>query len=100
MSKALTILGDFRQCLPVVPKASRAQIVAATVSNAVFWKDVIQLKLHTNMRLLSQANQMNPKRLRYTQTFSRWLLDIGNGEGNSMLSDKVSLPERKLSTNI
>jgi ATP-dependent DNA helicase PIF1 len=88
-------LGDFRQCLPVVPKASRAQITAATISNAIFWKDVTQLKLHINMRLLSQAGQMANEPLQYSRTFAKWLLQIGNGEG-CQVSPEVSLPERML----
>jgi PIF1-like helicase len=99
LNQVLIILGDFRQCLPVVPRASRAQITASTISNAVFWKDVVQLNLYVNMRLLSQAGQMTPDRLQYARTFAKWLLHIGNGKGcqNSL---EVSLPECKLAINI
>ena len=44
-------LGDFRQCLPVIPHASRSQIVAATISNSIFWKDVTIMHLSVNMRI-------------------------------------------------
>ena len=91
------ILGDFRQCLPVVPRASRAQITAATISNSVFWKDVVQLKLHVNMRLLSQTALMTNEQLQYAKNFAKWLLNIGNGEG-CQISPEVSLPERKLAS--
>ena len=93
LNQDLTISGDFRQCLPVVPKASRAQIVAATISNAVFWKDVVKLKLHINMRLLAQAGQMDLDRLQYAQDFANWLLEIGDGKANSTPSHEISLPE-------
>ena len=79
----------------MVPRASRAQITAATISNAVFWKDVTQLKLHINMRLLSQVGQMTNERLQYARTFAKWLLQIGNGEG-CQVSPEVSLPEYML----
>ena len=37
----LTIsLGDFRQCLPIVPRAPQAQIVAAALPFSAFWKDI------------------------------------------------------------
>ena len=37
----LTIsLGDFRQCLPIVPRAPQGQIVATTLPFSAFWKDI------------------------------------------------------------
>ena len=96
----LTIVGDFRQCLPVIPRASRAQIVASTISNAIFWKDVVLLKLNINMRLLSQAGQMDPERLQHAQSFANWLLEIGNGDVNSTSSNEITLPDRMTSTHL
>lgn len=92
------VAGDFRQCLPVILKASRAQIVASTVSNAIFWKAVVHLKLHINMRLLSQAGQMDPERLQRPQAFANWLLEIGKGEIPSTSSSEITLPDGKPST--
>ena len=43
--------GDFRQILPVIPKAVREEIVAASLRRSVLWKDVEILTLDTNMRL-------------------------------------------------
>jgi len=97
LNQSLILLGDFRQCLPVVPRASRAQITAATISNSTFWKDVVQLKLYVNMRLLSQAAQMTIEQLQYAKNFAKWLLHIGNGEG-CQVSPEVSLPERTLAS--
>jgi len=97
LNQSLILLRDFRQCLPIVPRASRAQITAATISNSTFWKDVVQLKLHVNMRLLSQAAQMTIEQLQYAKNFAKWLLHIGNGEG-CQFSPEVSLPERTLAS--
>ena len=97
LNQDLTISGDFRQCLPVVPNASHAQIVAATILKAIFWKDVIKLKLHINMWLLAQAAQMDPEHLQFAQAFANWLLEIGDGDTNSMPSHEISLPERETS---
>ena len=33
------IMGDFRQTLPVIPKANRAQIVNATFKKSLLWGD-------------------------------------------------------------
>jgi hypothetical protein len=92
----LTIVGDFRQCLPVIQMASRAQFVASTVSNAIFWKDVVHLKLHINMCLLSQAGQMDPDHLQHAQSYANWLLDIGNREVDSKSLNEITLPDGKI----
>ena len=85
------IVGDFRQCLPVIPGASRGEITAAAISNATFWRDITLLKLTVNMRLLGQAAHMTPPQLQRTQLFAKWLLDIGDGLLNDD-EDNVTLP--------
>jgi ATP-dependent DNA helicase PIF1 len=66
----LTIsLGDFRQCLPIVPRAPQAQIVAATLPFSAFWKDI---------RVLASANQMHPAEHARAEDFAKWLLNIGD----------------------
>ena len=62
--------GDFQQILPVIPKGSRADIVNASLRMTYLWKDMVILKLRTNMRL-----QNSPE----DATFSQWLLDVGHG---------------------
>jgi hypothetical protein len=48
------------------------------------------------MRLLSQADGMDPERLENAQIFANWLLEIGNGYENS---NDVDLPKgTKLTT--
>ena len=56
--------GDFRQCLPVIPHASRSQIVLATISNASFWKDTVTMHLTSNMRLLSSSQSISEQYMR------------------------------------
>jgi hypothetical protein len=72
--------------------------VASTVSNAIFWKDVVHLKLHINMHLPFQAGQMDPERLQHAQAYASWLLEVGNREIPSTSSSEIILPERKPST--
>jgi hypothetical protein len=84
------IIGDFRQCLPVIPGASRGEITSAAISNASFWRDITMLRLTTNMRLLAQAAHMSPPQLQHTQQFAKWLLDLGDGIDND--GDQVELP--------
>jgi PIF1-like helicase/Helitron helicase-like domain at N-terminus len=88
-------IGDFRQCLPVIPHASRPQIVASTILNASFWKHVRILQLTINMRLLiqQQMDDRSEQSMQYShdaQRFSAWLLEIGEGKTNE--ETKVLLP--------
>ncbi len=43
--------GDFRQILPVVPRGTRGDVVAASLNRSSIWQHVRILKLHTNMRV-------------------------------------------------
>ena len=76
--------GDMRQCLPIVKKASRSEIVAATISRAPFWSSIETLRLHENMRLTDAAGQNGA-------AFAAWLLSIGQGD-NVGPDGKVDLP--------
>ena len=50
--KVVVMGGDFRQILPVVTKARKAEIVAATLNQStIIWPHVHVIKLHTNMRV-------------------------------------------------
>lgn len=44
---------DFRQTLPVIPKASRAQVVGASLNCSKMWDHCQVILLKKNMRLLS-----------------------------------------------
>ena len=66
--------------------------MAATISNATFWKDVIMMHLNTNMRLL-QLNLTSEEAMRCTlpaQQFATWLLEVGEGKRNQ--ENKIMLP--------
>ena len=70
--------GDFRQTLPIVPRASQDQIVAACINRANFWPRVKCLKLTINMRVQNiEAQGLNSSA---SQLFSQFLLDIGEGK--------------------
>jgi len=43
--------GDFRQILPVVPRDTRGDVVAAVLNRSSIWQHVRVFKLHTNMRV-------------------------------------------------
>ena len=77
-------LGDFRQCLPVIPKGSPAQILASSIVHAPFWKDVQTFNLTINMRLLAQSEQMTATQLSQAESFAKWLLKVGEGKDDML----------------
>ena len=81
----ITVLigGDFQQTLPVIPKASREQILDATITCSNLWNDFELIHLHQNMRL-----QNDPQ----AEEFGEWLQQIGRGL-NSDENNKIVIPD-------
>ena len=48
--KVVEFRGDYRQCLPIVPRGSRAATVAASFKRCSLWQVLTQLRLTINMR--------------------------------------------------
>ncbi|UYV80903.1 hypothetical protein LAZ67_19002139 [Cordylochernes scorpioides] len=80
--KVVVLGGDFRQVLPVVPRASRAEIVAACIKQSKLWPLFVILRLTQNMRAGIDA-----------QSFSHWLLKVGDGDLPTDQQGLISLPE-------
>lgn len=77
--------GDFRQCLPVVPKGSPSQILVSSIIHVPFWKDVQALRLKINMRLLRQYERMTPLEHHTAESFAKWLLTVGEGRDRASI---------------
>ena len=76
-------VGDFRQTLPVVQRASRVQIINASLHKSRLWSHVHVLHLTQNMHL---------DRTPQSDTFAQWLLTIG--AGSPLPPDKsIQLPQ-------
>ncbi|XP_012828649.1 PREDICTED: uncharacterized protein LOC105949891 [Erythranthe guttata] len=74
--------GDFRQILPVVLKASRQNIVHATINSSPLWNFCRVMKLTKNMKLQSCSSPSNVDEIK---EFGDWILNVGNedvGEDN------------------
>ena len=71
--------GDFRQVLPVIPKASRSQIVQASLNRSLLWEDIQLLRLHQNMRVQTMIQTGDVANATQQQQFSEWLKHIGEG---------------------
>lgn len=76
--KAVLLGGDFRQVLPVVPRATRQDQVAASIRRSHVWPLFAQRRLTRNMRTGEGEAE-----------FAGWLLDVGDGR----LGPEVEIPE-------
>ncbi|OMP06331.1 DNA helicase PIF1, ATP-dependent [Corchorus olitorius] len=69
--------GDLRQILPVIPRASRSDVVCYTICNSPLWKYCQILHLTVNMRLTRPG--LTPQMRSAMKVFGQWLLDVGDG---------------------
>ncbi|XP_022024062.1 uncharacterized protein LOC110924353 [Helianthus annuus] len=76
--KSVLLGGDFRQTLPVKPKRTKAEVIAACISNSYLWKHLTVYRLTENMRIesLSTTSTIGAQ----LQNFSEWLQRIGDGK--------------------
>ncbi len=97
--------GDFRQILPLVPRDTRGDVVAAALNRSSIWQHVRVFKLHTNMRvqrLLAQGGayaQANATRqqafITREQAFTDYLQRVGEGAERvypSIGEDSILIP--------
>uniref|UniRef100_A0A7E4URS8 ATP-dependent DNA helicase n=1 Tax=Panagrellus redivivus TaxID=6233 RepID=A0A7E4URS8_PANRE len=80
--KTVILGGDFRQIPPVVPRASRYEIVKSTMKQSTLWQLFKKFSLTENMRAQSGDAE-----------WPQFLLDIGNG-----LMEEVNIPADMLCT--
>ena len=64
--------GDWRQCLPVIPRGSEGQIIASTLKFSYLWNNIKVYHLTTNMRV-QMSGSLECK------DFSEFLLSVGDG---------------------
>jgi ATP-dependent DNA helicase PIF1 len=74
--------GDFRQILPVVPRGTKGNVVAAALNHSNIWQHVRVFKLHTNMRvqrLLAQGGAHAQADATRQHAFADYLQRVGEG---------------------
>jgi hypothetical protein len=81
--KTLLLAGDFRQCLPVVKRANRAQTISHCINKSHLWQHFEILRLTDNMRVRASGD---PE----LEAFDQWTLSIGNGSTND---EAVLIPD-------
>ena len=76
--------GDWRQCLPIVPRGSDGQIVDATLKFSYLWKFINVFNLKINMRIQLSNSEEGLE-------FSKYLLAVG--DGSCVGGEMVQIPE-------
>ncbi|XP_026475869.1 uncharacterized protein LOC113381105 [Ctenocephalides felis] len=69
----LLLSGDFRQTLPIIPRATRADEINACLKKSYLWRKKLYLSVNIRVQCLNDA---------LGSKFSQQLLDIGNGRIN------------------
>ncbi|KAL5542376.1 hypothetical protein UlMin_010086 [Ulmus minor] len=79
--KIIIFGGDFRQVLPVLPRATKEEVINASLVMSYLWPSFIKIQLFENMRA------------RFDQTFSDCLLRIGDGQEQIDDDNNITLPD-------
>lgn len=87
--KLILYAGDYAQCLAVVRRGNRAQIVSSQACKSNLWAGVTTMRLTINMR----AQQMEGAEQEEQVRWSRWLQTLGRGEVPTVSGDMIRLPE-------
>ena len=79
--------GDWRQCLPVIPRGSRGEIVNACLSRSYLWDHAKVTSFKRNMRVEMKGKD---------EVYAKLLLDVGNGDiatNPDLGEEMLKLPE-------
>lgn len=89
--KCILMGGDLRQILPVIHKGTRATIIDSCINSSHLWSQCTIFHLTINMRLTTSQSNVDKEKI---GMFSRWLLSIGDGCGETGFSGQhtISIP--------
>ncbi|XP_066308323.1 uncharacterized protein [Miscanthus floridulus] len=79
--KPMIFGGDFRQVLPIVEGASRAEIIKASLLGSYLWRHIKVMRLSTNMRLCDPSLSSHERT--QLREFAAWILSIGEDSTNA-----------------
>ena len=88
----MTVLlgGDFRQILPVIPKAKRREVIQASINRSDLWKGCKLFTLTRSMRVneYTENGSIDTRK----QEFNKWVLDIGDGNLEAKIKEGEDEP--------
>nr|GEY57970.1 DNA helicase [Tanacetum cinerariifolium] len=76
--KTIVLGGDFRQTLLVKKGAEKEELIAASIAASYLWWHFKNCTLKENLRL--QRPGLTNEEHKCSETFAKWLLDVGDGE--------------------
>ena len=94
-SKIVVFGGDFRQVLPVIPKANKSQIMSMILKRSYLWSQIKKLSLTINERVKRGENASN------VLQFSEFLWEAGEGRvpiENDISPNTIAIPDNYLFT--
>ncbi|KAF7835803.1 ATP-dependent DNA helicase PIF1-like [Senna tora] len=83
--KVVVLGSEFRQILPVIPRAGREDIVLASLNSSYLWPSCKVLSLTKNMRL-SQGYSVEENSS--ISRFAEWILKVGEGNIGKIMNDE------------
>jgi ATP-dependent DNA helicase PIF1 len=90
--KIILVTGDLRQTLPIIPRATKAELIANSITHSSLWHLFEVMQLSINMRVNHNERQ-----------FAQWLELVGNGQlprYESLPLDSLRLPNSLLLPNV
>src|SRR5205807_5382384 len=78
------------QCLPIVPRESRPQIVASCLKRSYLWPLIVGLQLKENYRLL--GGHMSVEQQRDATDYAEFILAVGEKRFGECAVDHIQLP--------
>ena len=91
--KCVVIMGDLRQCPPVVIRGQRPHIVSESVINSEAWRHFKLHSLKKNMRVQKMIEKY-PERTDELKQYGEWLLQMGNGTLETKFKDLIEIPSQ------
>ena len=89
--KCIVLMGDLRQCPPVVRGGKRPQVAADSIIHGESWTSFKVHRLHKNMRVEKMILQY-PERRTELMNYASWLLNMGNGKLKGPCRDLIEVP--------
>lgn len=85
--KVIVLAGDYRQTLPVIPRANRGQIVGSTHPRSPLWQHFRIFFLRDNMRVINAGGDAVD-----SQWYMDWLLRVGDGREQRPIDAPIDTP--------
>jgi len=91
-NKIVILADDFRQTLPVIPRATRSQVADSLISRSYLWPYFKKFPLTINERIINLCKYLPQEEQKRAAQFAHYILDIGNGKSITHKQKTVTIP--------